>query len=142
MSKNSNLIRIALEYAQIVLSKYGEQFVFHNLAFITRSVDATMEIGKAEGYRKHEYEMGVVAMVLKDLGTVGHESDALDNGRIIQNFIQQNNLEPLAVELLNKYLFFLKIMEVRVWVSMQSFGMGPIFSFRCRMRLSGCICYE
>jgi Family of unknown function (DUF5706) len=105
MSKKSkNIIQIALEYAQVVLSKYGEQFVFHNFAFIKTNVDATLEIGKAEGYKKHEYEMGVLALILKDLGTPGNETEALNNSRIIQNFIQQNDLEPFAVDLLNKYL--------------------------------------
>jgi hypothetical protein len=109
MSKSSsNLIQIALEFAQIVLSRYGERFVFHNLAFISTSVEATLEIGKGEGYKKHEYELGVVAMILKDLGTVGNETDALDNGRIVQNFIQQNDLEPFAVDLLHKYLLFFR----------------------------------
>jgi hypothetical protein len=98
------MIQIALEYAQVVLSKYGEQFVFHNFAFIKTSVDATLEIGKAEGYKKHEYEMGVLALILKDLGTPGNETEALNNNRIIQNFIQQNDLKPFAVDLLKKYL--------------------------------------
>ncbi len=109
MSKNrKNLIQTALEYAQIVLSKYGEQFVFHNFDFIKTSVNATLEIGKAEGYKKHEYEMGALAIIFKDLGTVGNEREDLDNTRIIQNFIQLADLEPVAVDLLNKYLAFFR----------------------------------
>jgi len=109
MSKNKeSLVETALEYARIFFSRHGEHFVFHNFAFILTNVDATKEIGKAEGYKKDQYEMGLIAIILKDLGTANNEVKALDNQLIIQAFIEQVGLTAPQVDLLNHNIGFLR----------------------------------
>lgn len=109
MSNNSEqLVQTALEFARIFFSRQGEHFVFHNFSFIQTNVDAAKEIGKAEGYKKDQYEMGLVAIILKDLGTVNNEVKELDNRQIIQSFIEQAGLIASQVDLLNHYLGLLR----------------------------------
>jgi hypothetical protein len=109
MSKtDENLIQMALGNARIFLAKHGEHFVFHNFAYIKTNVDATREIGKAEGYKKEQYEMGVIAIILKDLGTVDNETKELDNKQIIQSFIEQAGFIASQVDQLNYYVAFLR----------------------------------
>src|SRR5580704_6641538 len=104
MSKiTENLIESTLDFARIFFSKYGEQFLFHNFSYIKTNVDATREIGKAEGYKRDQYEMGVLAIILKDLGTANNEDTALDNQKIIQTFIEQAAFTASQVDLLNYY---------------------------------------
>ncbi len=103
-----NLIESTLDYARIFFSKYGGRFVFHNFSYIETNVDATREIGKAEGYKRGHYEMGVLAIILKDLGTADSEDTALDNKKIIQAFIEQAAFTASQVDQLNYYIGFLR----------------------------------
>ncbi len=103
-----NLIESTLDYARIFFSKYGGRFVFHNFSYIETNVDATREIGKAEGYKRGHYEMGVLAIILKDLGSADTEDTALDNKEIIQAFIEQAAFTASQVDQLNYYIGFLR----------------------------------
>jgi hypothetical protein len=109
MSKDAeNLIESTLDYARMFFSKYGGRFVFHSFSYIKTNVDASREIGKAEGYKRGHYEMGVLAIILKDLGTADSEDTALDNQKIIQAFIEQTAFTASQVDELNYYIGFLR----------------------------------
>ncbi len=109
MSKDDlNMIKLSLEYIHAFYEQHGEKFVFHNYAFINENLNAAKEIAKAEGLKKEEYEMGLLAIILKDVGTVSSPDEALDSQQIIQKFITQSGMPEHQAEQLNYYIDYLR----------------------------------
>ncbi|MBS1600682.1 MAG: hypothetical protein JST75_20840 [Bacteroidetes bacterium] len=106
--KDHNIIKLALKYINSFFEMYGDKFVFHSYNFITENVDATKEIAKAEGLDKDEYEMGLLAIVFKDVGIVDSKDETLDNQKLINGFIAENQLSQEEQDELKFYIDFLR----------------------------------
>ena len=108
MSKKDNIVKLALKYINSFFETNGDKFVFHSYNFITENVDATREIAKAEGLSKDEYEMGLLAIVFKDVGIVDSKDERLDNQKLINGFIAEYQLSRDEQDQLRYYLDFLR----------------------------------
>lgn len=106
--KDNNIIKAALKYINSFFEVYSDKFIFHSYNFITENVDATKEIAKAEGLDKDEYEIGLLAIIFKDVGIVDSKDEQMDNQKLINGFIAENHLSREEQDQLKYYLDFLR----------------------------------
>jgi len=110
MSKkdNNNIIKHALRYINSFFEVYGDKFIFHSYNYIVENVEATKEIAKEEGLDKDEYEMGLLAIIFKNVGIVDSKDDRLDNQKLIARFIAETQLSEQEQSQLKYYIDFLR----------------------------------
>src|ERR1700704_4310931 len=93
MSKEeNNIIKDALNFLYSFFAANDSQFIYHNYSYISENAEAFKEIAKAEGIDKSEYRIGLLAIILKDLGLVDSPDEKINNQKLIESFLEQHPL--------------------------------------------------
>ncbi|MCY7422763.1 MAG: DUF5706 domain-containing protein [Chitinophagaceae bacterium] len=109
MSKaEKSLVKKALEFFYQFAENHSEIFLFHDFRFVNETVIICKEIAKAEDLSKAEYEPGLVALILCDLGWDGAQNLLLNNEDLVNTFFDENGLEEEERKTIRYYINFLK----------------------------------
>jgi hypothetical protein len=110
MSKpEKSLVKKALEYFYSFADAHNDVFVFHDYRFVCETATLAKEIAKGEDLSKDEYEPGIVAIILSDLGTTNAKDPSIDNAYLINDFFETNNVPEKERESILYFVEFLKI---------------------------------
>jgi hypothetical protein len=108
-TKDTNWIKKAFEFIFPFYAKFGDVFLFHSYAFAAEKVKACREIGKAEGLGKAELLPGLLAVVFSDVGQPDAGDQELNNRKIVERFVRENDLPPEIEKPFFDYLEFLRV---------------------------------
>src|SRR5437870_2364098 len=113
MSKQErNLIKTAQEYFYSFIELHKDIFVFHDYRFVNETANFCKEIGKAEDLNKEDYELGVVALVLSEMGLCNAANTEIDNATLINKFIETNALSEREMKEIGYYIEFFRTNKV------------------------------
>src|SRR5258706_3057055 len=113
MSKQEkNLVKTAQEYFYSFIELHKDIFVFHDYRFVNETVNFCKEIGKAEDLNKEDYETGIAALVLSEIGLYNAANKEIDNATLINNFTETNNLPEREVKEINYYTEFFRTNKI------------------------------
>lgn len=106
-NKEKNLVKKALEYFNQFSETRGKLFVFHNYKYICETIENTRLIAKSEGLSKDDYEIGLVARILGDIGLLNTSDKEMDNTSLVNAFLEDNYIgENISKEIWNYIEFF------------------------------------
>lgn len=109
MSKqDKSLVKKGLEYFYAFAEAQSDVFVFHDYRYISETVSVCKEIAKGEDVEKADYEPGLAALILSDLGMVNANDPAIDNAFLINDFFDQNEVPEKERAQILYYVEFLK----------------------------------
>ena len=109
MSKaEKSIVKKALEFFFQFAETRNEIFLFHDFRFVNETVTICKEIAKAENLTKLEYEPGLVALVLTDLGWDDALNPDLKNETLISTFFDENGVDEEERKMIRHYIIFLK----------------------------------
>ena len=109
MSKaEKSLVKKALEFYYHFAENNSQLFLFHDFRFVNETVIICKEIAKAEDLLKVEYEPGLVALILCDLGWDGAQNLLLNNEDLVNTFFDENGVEEEERKTILYYVNFLK----------------------------------
>jgi len=107
-NKEKDLLKKAIGYFHIFSGAHSDRFVFHDYISINNNVFLFKEIAKAEGIQKEEYGLGLVALVLSDLGIADATDKEIDNTTLVNNFIEVNEINEDEAKEIFSYIEFFK----------------------------------
>ncbi len=107
-NKEKGLIKKAFEYFNQFFETHGELFVFHNYKYIYESIENTRIIAKAEGLGKDDYETGLVARILSDIGLLNTSDKVMDNTTLVNVFLENNDIEEDTCKQIWDYIEFFR----------------------------------
>ena len=90
--KAKNIIEFSLEYINAFLELHNDIFVYHNQRYINDSLSYCKEIAKAEGISKDDYEIGLIALLVSNIGVIDTTTRKLNNSVLVQKILNSNNL--------------------------------------------------
>ena len=109
MSKaEKSIVKKALEFFFQFAETRNEIFLFHDFRLVNETVTICKEIAKAEDLTKLEYEPGLVALVLTDLGWDDASNPDLNNETLISTFFDKNGVDEEERKMIRHYITFLK----------------------------------
>ncbi len=109
MSKPSNhLIKKALEFFYRFTEEHPGTFLYHDYRNVSETVRLCKEIGKGEGLDKDEYELGLVALILIDLGKRNASATKIDNATLIACFFKEHEVSEADRTTILSYIEFLR----------------------------------
>ncbi len=103
-----SLVKKALEYCYLFTEKHRDVFVFHNYPFVSETAAISKEIAKGEGLEKEEYERGIVAVILRYLGTEDTQDESIKNTVLINEFLDLHEIPAAEREEILYYVDFLQ----------------------------------
>ena len=109
MGKEENIIiKEALNFMYSFFETNESKFIYHNYSFISENAEAFKEIARAEGLEKIEYRIGLLAIILKDIGLIDSPDEKINNEKLIESFLQQHPLLDEEKKQLSYYIDFLR----------------------------------
>ncbi len=109
MSKaEKNTAKKALDFFYQFAEIHHEIFLFHDFRFVNEMVTICKEIAKAEDISKGDYEPGLVALVLTDLGWDSASDPELNNEVLVNRFFDEAGVEEDERKMIRYYIMFLK----------------------------------
>lgn len=88
MSKEDNgILKAILDYVCTFLESKGNKYTYHDFRYANDCVIYGRAIAKAEDISKEEYEPGIAAVILSNLGTTNGNNNDVDNTIIVNNFL-------------------------------------------------------
>ena len=109
MSKaEKSIVKKTLEFFFRFAETHNDIFLFHDFRFVNETVSICKEIAKAEDLSKLDYEPGLVALVLTDMGWDDASNPELNNEALIINFFDENGVDEEERKMIRYYINFLK----------------------------------
>ncbi len=112
MSKEKSIVKKALEFCYSFTESHADLFVFHNYKFVNESISVCKEIARAEDIEKEDYEMGLVALILNDMGIVNAENKEIDNATLINDFVSANEFSEKEKKQIEYYIDFFRTNKI------------------------------
>jgi hypothetical protein len=106
--QEKNIVKTAQEYFYSFIESHKDVFVFHDYRFVNESVSSCKEIGKAEDLDKEDYELGITALILSEMGLQETANKEIENTTVLSRFIELNNLSEQEVKEINYYTDFFR----------------------------------
>lgn len=109
MSKaEKNIAKKALDFFYQFAEVHNDIFLFHDFRFVNETVTICKEIAKAEDISKGDYEPGLVALVLTDLGWDGAPDPEMNSEVLVNRFFDEAGVEEDERKMIRYYINFLK----------------------------------
>lgn len=101
-------MKSTLAYAYAFSEAHADVFAYHDFRFIEETVLLSREIAKGEDLSKGDYENGLVAIILSNLGAEDCPDKLIDNGYLVETFLNENNIDEKQKTEILYYLQFLR----------------------------------